>query len=381
MTKILFVHNTAMWYRRPLFKRLSEIYDVKFVFTDIQLAKDMYGVEQSDKIENLGGVNCKILRKSFGSVMFELTKELLKNDYDVIVDSFGYRGSLISFIISKLRRKPIIFWSGEWSWKKKTFKDAILNPLFKYLLKHSNGMITYGTKSQEYFIKLGANPNKIFRAFNTSSIDTTVRGKEVEDLKKRLKIVDKKIIMYVGRLIKRKNADILIKAFYKLKQEHTNSCLIIIGEGECKSEFQGLCKKLNIENDVLFLGMINNKDLPVYYSLCNLFVLPASGEPWGLVLNEAMQFGKPVIATDGVGAAYDLIKGGVNGFVVPEKDSDALYSALKKILSEPELEKKMGEESKRIIDEGFKYEHMVGGFKEAIEYVGAAIKDPVEKEL
>jgi glycosyltransferase involved in cell wall biosynthesis len=369
MTKILFVHNTAMWYRRPLFKRLSEIYDVKFVFTNIQLAKDMYGMEQSEKIEKLEGLNYKILKNSFGSVMFELTKELLKNDYDVIVDSFFYRGSVISFIIAKLRSKQVIFWSGTWGWGD--FKDDILNYKYllkRYLLKHSNGIITYGTKSMDYFIKLGASRNKIFRAFNTSCINTIVDKKEVEELKRNLKVEHKKVIMYAGRLIKRKNADILIKAFYKLKQEHNDSCLIIIGDGECKNKFQGLCKKVNIENDVLFLGMIDNKDLPVYYSLCNLFVLPASGEPWGLVLNEAMQFGKPIIATKGVGAAYDLIKDGENGFMVPEKDSDALYEAMKTILSDSELEKKMGEESKKIIEK-FTYENMVQGFREAIGYV------------
>lgn len=91
-------------------------------------------------------------------------------------------------------------------------------------------------------------------------------------------------------------------------------------------------------------------------------------KPWGLTFNELMSIGKPVIGTEAIGSAYDLIKDGVNGFMVPEKDSDALYSAMKKIASDPELEKEMGKESKRIIDKGFTYEHMVDGFREAIEY-------------
>lgn len=366
--KILFIHNTAMWYRRPFFKRLSETYDVKFVFTDIQLAKDMYGMKPSDKFEQLEGLNYKILEKSFCGIMFKLTKELLKNDYDVIVDSFGYRGSFISFIIAKLRKKPIIFWSSNWGYKKICFSDIVPNQMFRYLLNHSNGMITYGTKSQEYCIKLGANPNKVFRVFNTSIINMIVDKNELEDLKKYLKVENKKVILYVGRLVKRKNADILIKAFYMLKQEQDNSCLIIIGDGGCKNEFRGLCKKLNIENDVLFLGMIDNKDLPVYYSLCNLFVLPASSEPWGLVLNEAMQFGKPIIATTGVGAAYDLIEDSENGFMVPEKDVEALYAAMKKIMSNSELEKKMGEQSEKMIKK-YSYENMVETFRTVIAYV------------
>ena len=77
MTKILFIHNTAMWYRRPFFKRLSEIYDVKFVFTHIEVSKDVYGVELSDEIEGLEGVNYKTSKKIFGGIIFELIKDLL----------------------------------------------------------------------------------------------------------------------------------------------------------------------------------------------------------------------------------------------------------------------------------------------------------------
>jgi len=377
MTKILFIHNTAMWYRRPFFKRLSEIYDVKFVFTHIQVCKDIYGVEISDEIEGLEGVNYKTLKNYFNfikphGIAFGVIEEAM-GDYEVLVGgSWDSLAEIIEtsfyFTIAKLRRKPFVIYYGKWDWAEKSLKRKLINPWVKYLVKHSDGIVTYGTKSKEYFIKLGADPNRVFRAFNTNIIDTTVNRKEVEDLKNRLKIENKKKILYVGRLEKRKNADILIKSFYKLKQDHNETCLVIIGDGECKNEFQALCKELNIENDVLFLGMIENKELPPYYSLCNIFVLPASGEPWGLVLNEAMQFGKPVIATDGVGAAYDLIEDGENGFRVPEKDSDALYNAMKKIISNPELEKKMGEESKRII-EGFTYETMADGFRKALNYV------------
>ena len=380
MTKILFVHNTAMWYRRPFFKRLSELYDVKFVFTHIQVCKDVYGVEISDEIEGLEGVKYKALKNYF-DIAFGVIKGAMGN-YDILVGgSWDSLSEVIEtsfyFTIAKLRRKPFILYYGEWDWAEKSLKRRIINPWVKYLVKRSDAIVTYGTKSEGYSVELGADPNKVFMAFNTNIIDTTVTKKEVEDLKNRLKIENKKSILYVGRLEKRKNADILIKSFYKLKEDYNKTCLIIIGDGKCKNDFQSLCKELKIENDVLFLGMVNNKDLPVYYSLCNIFVLPASGEPWGLVLNEAMQFGKPVIATDGVGAAYDFIKDGKNGFMVPEKDSDALYDAMKKIISDPDLEKKMGEESKKII-ERFTFENMVGGFRKALNYV---IKKSINKDI
>jgi glycosyltransferase involved in cell wall biosynthesis len=87
---------------------------------------------------------------------------------------------------------------------------------------------------------------------------------------------------------------------------------------------------------------------------------------WVRAVNDAMGAGKPVIATDVVGAAFDMVKSGINGFIVPEKDSDALYKAIKKIISEPELAKRMGEKSKRILEQGFTYEHMIKGFMKAV---------------
>ena len=90
---------------------------------------------------------------------------------------------------------------------------------------------------------------------------------------------------------------------------------------------------------------------------------------WGYVVNEAMCCGKPVIATNAVGAAFDMVKDGKNGFIVPEKDADALYKAIKKIISEPELGRNMGLESKRIIEQGFTYEHMINGFRRAVDSV------------
>jgi glycosyltransferase involved in cell wall biosynthesis len=108
--------------------------------------------------------------------------------------------------------------------------------------------------------------------------------------------------------------------------------------------------------------------------MCNVFVLPSIWQPdyceaWALTLNEAMQFRKPVIATDAVGAASDLIEDGVNGFVVKNADADSPYEAMERIISDPELERRMGLESKRIIEQGFTYEHMMNGFEEAIKAV------------
>jgi len=82
-----------------------------------------------------------------------------------------------------------------------------------------------------------------------------------------------------------------------------------------------------------------------------------------------MQCGKPVIATEAVGGAYDLIRDGVNGFMVPERDVEALALSIKKILDDPDLERRMGDASRKIINDGFTYDHMVEGFNAAVRYI------------
>jgi len=126
-------------------------------------------------------------------------------------------------------------------------------------------------------------------------------------------------------------------------------------------------------DNIIFKGEVPQDKLYKYYSKASVVVVPSisneMGDPWVFVLNEAMLHGKPVIATEAVGGAYDLVKDGVNGFIVPEKDVNKLYKAMKRIIDNRELQEKMGNESKKIINEGFTYEKMVEGFKKAVEAV------------
>lgn len=92
-------------------------------------------------------------------------------------------------------------------------------------------------------------------------------------------------------------------------------------------------------------------------------------DAWAFVVNEAMYYGNPVIATDAVGSAVDMIQDGKNGFIVPERDSTALYNSMKLILSQDELREKMGKSSKEIVETNFSYKNMVEGFQKAINFV------------
>lgn len=360
-----------MPYRRPFFKRLSEIYEIKLLFTHIEVSKEVYGLELSHEIEGLEGVNYKVLKNYFG-IPVELIRELLKNDCHVIVDSLTTE-AIFSFAVAKLRRKPIIFWSEEWHWKE-SLRRKLFSPIFNFLVSHSDTMLVPGTRHKKTFVSLGASPDDVVIMPNASDISVKdVDYINKEKIKSELGIEDKKVVLHVGRLVKRKGVDYLIKAFAKLRNERDDTVLVIIGQGSCRDELMLLAENLNLEDSVYFMGYVEDELLSSYYLLCNVCVVPSitygMGDPWVFVVNEAMYFGKPVIVTDAVGALFDMIRDGENGFIVPEKDSNAIFRALKKILSDSELEKKMGKKSQSIIEGGFKYEHMVSGFERSVESV------------
>lgn len=375
--KILFVYNTIMWYTKPFFVRLSEIYDIKFIFTDMSVGKSIYGMEIFEGNEGFGKIKFKVLRRYFSGIRpsgipLGLIKDLFQEQYDIVITYSGSVEMLFCFLVAKLKRKPIVLESPGWGWKGKSSERNLGLSFTKFIVPRSDAIVVPGTKHKEYVISLGASPDKVFIMPYASNI--IIQGEDYENkerLKEKLNIGTKKVILYVGRLAKQKGVDYLIEAFSKLRKEMDDIVLLIVGAGESRTELELLSKNLGIESNVYFVGFVANAKLPPYYLLCDICVVPSitygQADVWLRAVNDAMGAGKPLIATDAVGAAFDMIRDGVNGFMVPEKDSYALYNALKRILSEPELAKRMGEESKKIVEQGFKYEHMIKGFSRAVE--------------
>jgi len=366
--KVMFVIDYIWEYRMPLYQILSKTFDVEFLVTNRRFFKKPIGLK------------CRVVYNIVG-----LVTALLTENWDIII--WGEAGTgkfalnlmiaILCLLISKIKRKQFIFWFGGWEyterdhWRDDTFRVFKRIGAFfilTWLLRKSDAVITYGNLQKKFYSAiLGEESHKIFIAPNSSIIseDEGESEKQTAILRKRLGLEGKKTVLYVGRLEKRKNVDILIMAFARIKRE--DACLLIVGDGEVRPYLEELCKQLGLRN-VYFLGRIERDRLPPYYRLCDVFVYPTAREPWGLAINEAMQFGKPVIATPRVAAAYDLIKQGINGFIVPENDVQALAKAINRIISDEKLAKIMGQKSKEIIVRSYTYEHMAEGFKEAIRY-------------
>ncbi|MDO9045579.1 MAG: glycosyltransferase family 4 protein [Methanobacteriaceae archaeon] len=374
--KILFVHNTIMWYRIPFFKLLKENYDVNFIFTYLEASNNIYDIKYFENLKELefefNSCNAYLaseFRFLNEGIPIGLIKYLFFTNYDIIVDNLQSLKVLISYAASKIRKKPLIIWSEGWNIPNNVFMDKLKIRFAKLILNNSNFVLVPGTKHAEYISNLGIDRKKIVIMPNVSMIDNT-NLEDIDTIKKKYGILEKDIILYVGRLIRRKGVHYLINGFSTLKKENKDSVLFIIGNGPCKEYLKELTEKLSISDSVFFLDFIKNDELPSYYNASSVCVIPSityeTNEPWGLVVNEAMQFQNPIIATEAVGSAYDLVQNGKNGFLIPERDENAIYESLKRIIDDKELKKKMGLESKRIIDEKFQYDAMFKGFESTI---------------
>ena len=374
--KILFIHHTAMWYRKPFFRKLSKIYDVKFLFTNVEGYNKTYDTDLSQRIDGLDGVNYEVVKNYLG-IAFGAIKETM-GDYDVFVGgSWDTPTDLIEtlfyFLIVKIRRKTFILWREDWDWNVKSRKRSFVKFIAGLIGRNVDAVLVPGSKHKEFFTSLGVSQDNLFIMPNVSNIQLNDEDFENrENIRKELRLRNKKVVLYVGRLIDLKGVDYLIKAFYELHKDCKDVVLLVVGEGPEKSKLEALTGELGVKDSVIFTGNIDNSLLGGYYLLSNVFVLPSVttyfADACPLVVNEAMYFAKPVITSDAVGTTF-MIKNGENGYVVPERDAGALHNAIYKIISDTCLEKKMGQESKKIIDVGFRYKNMVDGFNKALEHV------------
>ncbi|MEA3366402.1 MAG: glycosyltransferase, partial [Candidatus Hydrogenedentes bacterium] len=138
------------------------------------------------------------------------------------------------------------------------------------------------------------------------------------------------LVLYCGQLIERKGLGDLIPAFAQAVGEGVDMSLLVVGTGRKELLFKELAKRKGVAGRVVFAGFVPREDLPPLYATAHLMALPSRQEVWGLVVNEALACGTPVLSTDNVGAAADLIRDGVNGYVVPSGDSGSLAAALKR---------------------------------------------------
>ena len=222
--------------------------------------------------------------------------------------------------------------------------------LFSTLDKLVDGVLAIGSLNRAYYAENGIADGKIFDLgytvdnahFQTGAAAAVDRR---DLLRESLGLEpDAPVILYASKLTRRKRADDLLAAYreiYELGSIEPMPYLLLVGDGDLADELQQEVLTSGLSR-VRFLGFRNQSELPALYDLCDVFVLPSENEPWGLVVNEAMSVGRPVIVSDKVGSGADLVRHGETGFVFPVGDRAALRQALEAVLENSEQRARMG---------------------------------------
>ena len=238
------------------------------------------------------------------------------------------------------------------------------------LVRSYDAGLVAGTPHREYFVKLGLRPDRIYDGYdvidNTYFEDASNRARMDSSELRKLYSLPEKYVLSVGRMEEKKNLDALVIAYSKARRFSNNfevPSLVLVGDGSCRERLRALCLRLSlsvfeydsafsksgrVDADVLFVGFRQVEQLPVFYGLASMFVLPSLEEEWGLVVNEAMACGLPVLVSKVAGCARDLIREGENGYTFDPYDSDDLANKLLSMFVSDRLDE-MGRNSKYII--------------------------------
>jgi glycosyltransferase involved in cell wall biosynthesis len=214
----------------------------------------------------------------------------------------------------------------------------------RLVTKRAAALLTIGTANRMFWEAYGARPEQLFET--RFAVDNELFSRSIEErkaeskaLRSELGLDDKVIFLFVGRLIERKNVDLIIRAFGEL--DDGRIALVIAGEGRARASLAALA---GADPRVIFAGSVERSRLPLYYAMADILVLPASDEPWGLVVNEAMASGLAVIGHRHCGAILDLVRK-ENGVALETFSVEELADTMKLLATDDLLRLSMQERS------------------------------------
>jgi glycosyltransferase involved in cell wall biosynthesis len=262
----------------------------------------------------------------------------LRKDYDIFVTGYSSPTGMLTFDYLRLLKKTFIFNADGGIVKKDT--------LIKFLLKkHFIGGASYylssGKVTADYLVHYGAKKERIFYYPFSSLMKNDFLKKDLSpdektSYKEKFNIKQKKMVLSVGQFIYRKGFDVLINSCINLQSDIG---VYIVG-GVPPKEYLQLIEKLDLHN-ITFMSFLDKSTLLDLYKAADVFVLPTREDVWGLVINEAMSQGLPIITTDRCVAGLELVENGKNGFIVKINDPVGLAEKINRIVLNDELQKKM----------------------------------------
>lgn len=302
----------------------------------------------------------------------QLSEKLKQFEPDAILMMLYNYAHLYPFIFS-WNHCPLLFRGDshrllpQLGWKA-SLKRAFIANVFKRFAR----ILYVGQANYRYFQAHGVPTQKLF--FTPHSVDNQRFSAQLELAQGQSQVwkselgipVNHRVLLFAGKFIEKKRPQDLIRAFQTL--ENNQVSLLMVGAGKLESELKQLAAK---NRNILFAPFQNQSLMPRTLAIADLLVLPSygSGETWGLIVNEAMNLGKPVIVSDHVGCAEDLVEPGKTGYIFPAGDVQTLARVLETALSDPNLAT-MGRQSLEKIQQ-YSYQQMSQGLMQALSTIAA----------
>lgn len=363
--RVLLVCTHPVQYFAPILQRMAEHpnLDIQVAYCSLQGAQPAmdpeFGIDVAWDVPLLEGypwvqVRNRSWRGGLGRFwgMFnpDLWSMVRNGAYDAVILLTGYRYASfwIALAAAKLSGKAVIFGTDASDLRARDgrrWKSAVKQWVWPILFRQADVVIVPSTRGVELMRSLGLSADRIvltpyvvdneWWSEHAATVDRIAvrRAWGVPE--------EAPIVLFCAKLQSWKRPLDLLRAF--AASDVPGAHLVFAGEGPLREELKTEARSLGLNGQVLFIGFANQTQLPEIYRASDLMVLPSEYEPFGVVVNEAMLCGCPVVVSDRVGAGYDLVSTGQNGFVFPFGNVDSLAAILRKALMAPNRLRELGE--------------------------------------
>jgi glycosyltransferase involved in cell wall biosynthesis len=277
---------------------------------------------------------------------------------------------ILAATLQRLLRRPVLLrddqtlLNGRPSWKR-----ASKRALFATVFRNATAL-PVGTENSRWFAAHGFDERRF--AFVPNCVDNDALSASATrlaprraELRRSFGIADDgaPVVLSVGRLIPEKHPRVLLDAFTRVRRER-RCTLLLVGSGPLEAELRSEIDRRHIP-DVVLAGFLNQTEIASAYAAADVFVLPSASETWGVTVNEAMNFGLPVVVSDKVGCAADLVRDGATGFVTAAGEPEDLADRLAVLVDDRDLRSRLGTAARTHIAT-WSYEVAAAGIVEAV---------------
>ena len=330
MKKALYFFQYLPPWKIDVFNGIAKNYDLTVVFFDIN--RNGFTYDREDLLRRLDGVGVEILDGGVniaGHPFRNGIGRLLKSFRPDVVFVHEFSPVTVELVLQRRRFGYNLYLTTSDNLSMARESHGLVRKVRDWVFRRVDGAIFYSKAVQDYY----QNRFPLLRNLvcpNIQKPETLLNYREyfprlIPDLKKRFGIGEsERIILYIGRLVQVKGLDLLLNAFASAKLPETK--LVLVGEGECREALSRQAEALGIMDRVVFAGFLFGAELYAWYDMADFFILPSRLEPFGAVVNEALVYGCPVVASKNIGA-LDFLDS-ENGIVFDPEKADEFADAL-----------------------------------------------------